>query len=124
MRKHPCVYFGYMHYQHHTYGKKSIVVKNLSNCLLQFQTKTKPFFPCNLSTFLTICLQATIKSESPCYELQKVNFDVTNPFPLTGEFRIVLVEARNSFPATTPPKAKASKSNKNLKKVESRTDHG
>lgn len=67
---------------------------------------------------------ATIKSESCCYELQKVNFDVTNPFPLTGEFRIVLVEARSSFPAASPAKAKVSKSNKNLKKVESRTDHG
>ena len=68
--------------------------------------------------------KATIKSESACYELQKVNFDVTNPFPLIGEFRIVLVEARNSFPGSPPPKAKLSKSNKNLKKVESRTDHG
>lgn len=79
----------------------------------------------SLDTCITnIVPVATIKSESACYELQKVNFDVTNPFPLTGEFRIVLVEARNSFPASPPPKAKLSKSNKNLKKVESRTDHG
>ena len=65
-----------------------------------------------------------MKSESPCYELQKVSFDVSNPFPLTGEFRIVLVEARNAFPGPSPPKAKTSRSNKNLKAVESRTDHG
>ncbi|PFX34680.1 Calponin-likey domain-containing protein 2 [Stylophora pistillata] len=67
---------------------------------------------------------ATITSESPCYQLQMVNFDVTNPFPSSGEFRIVLVEARNSFPGTSPPKVKASKSSKKLKKVGSRTDHG
>lgn len=67
---------------------------------------------------------ATITSESPCYQIQKVNFDITNPFPSTGEFRIVLVEARNSFLGTSPPKVKASKSSKSLKKVGSRTDHG
>ena len=42
----------------------------------------------------------TVKCESPCYELHKVELEVTNPFDQPGEFRLVLVEAKSPFPGT------------------------
>ena len=37
-------------------------------------------------------MQKVIKDESPCYELHKIDVNVTNPFNKDGEFRIVTVE--------------------------------
>ncbi|KAK3775916.1 hypothetical protein RRG08_017206 [Elysia crispata] len=37
--------------------------------------------------------QSTVKVESPCYELERVMLEVTNPFSEGGEFRIVLIES-------------------------------
>ncbi|XP_048577373.1 cilia- and flagella-associated protein 47-like isoform X2 [Nematostella vectensis] len=81
----------------------------------------------NLETCINnITPVATIKCESPCYELQKVTFDVTNPFTSGGEFRVVLVEAQSAFPgsgsSSTTPRNKPAKPAK--KPVVARTDHG
>ena len=50
-----------------------------------------------------------------------MNFDVTNPFPMEGEFRIVMVEAKSEFPASSPPRTRPSKPKK---VVGAKTDHG
>jgi hypothetical protein len=38
-----------------------------------------------------------IKCESPCYELERIQLNITNPFNEGGEFRIVLVEASSDL---------------------------
>ena len=76
----------------------------------------------SLSFILRSILKATIKCESPLYEINKVDLDVSNPFPHKGKFRVVLVEARGQF-ANTTSKEKRIKT-KAIKKVESKTDHG
>uniref|UniRef100_U3JFX4 Cilia and flagella associated protein 47 n=1 Tax=Ficedula albicollis TaxID=59894 RepID=U3JFX4_FICAL len=35
----------------------------------------------------------TMKCRSPCYELKKINLNVTNPFKMDGIFRIILLES-------------------------------
>jgi hypothetical protein len=66
--------------------------------------------------------KATIKCESPLYEINKVDLDISNPFPHKGEFRVVLVEARGEL-ANTTSREKRMKT-KQIKPVESKTDHG
>ncbi|XP_071954714.1 cilia- and flagella-associated protein 47-like isoform X2 [Antedon mediterranea] len=84
----------------------------------------------NLRTSIdNITPSATIKCESPCYELNKVEIDVINPFDEDCEFRMVLVEANDTFPSmpsasktTGLMKTKTDKTKP--KKVRSRVDHG
>ena len=64
-----------------------------------------------------------MKTESPCYELKKIELDVKNPFKKAANFRIILVEAKQSNPETTPRTTKKVKQ-PGLKKVESKIDHG
>ncbi|XP_033635373.1 cilia- and flagella-associated protein 47-like isoform X1 [Asterias rubens] len=82
----------------------------------------------NLRTSIdNITPSTTVKCESPCYELHKVELDVTNPFDEGGEFRIVLVEPKTSFPGTDAKTQKTGLLNSKQgapKKVRSKTDHG
>lgn len=66
--------------------------------------------------------QATIKCESPLYEINKIELDVSNPFPVSGKFRVVLVEARGDL-GRNLAKEKRTKT-KSKKQIESKTDHG
>jgi hypothetical protein len=69
--------------------------------------------------------QHTLKFESHCYELHKVNLEVTNPFSEPGTFRVVLVEGANENPIGGDSGAPFPKSaEKKIKKIRSRTDHG
>ncbi|XP_078698604.1 cilia- and flagella-associated protein 47-like isoform X8 [Branchiostoma floridae x Branchiostoma belcheri] len=70
--------------------------------------------------------QGNIKIESPCYELYRCKLNVTNPFDEPGDFRIVLVEAREPFPSPKVKKAASQKSSsaKSMKKIKSKIDHG
>lgn len=67
--------------------------------------------------------QATIKCESPLYEINKVDLDISNPFAHKGKFRVVLVEARGQLTGSSSGKEKRTKI-KPIKQVESKTDHG
>ncbi|XP_022089961.1 cilia- and flagella-associated protein 47-like isoform X2 [Acanthaster planci] len=82
----------------------------------------------NLRTSIdNITPSTTVKCESPCYELHKVELEVTNPFNQAGEFRIVLVEAKSPFPgsdATTQKTGLLNQKQGGPKKVRSKTDHG
>ena len=42
------------------------------------------------SIYFTI--QGIIREESACYELHKIEVDITNPFDKEGEFRVVTIE--------------------------------
>ncbi|XP_041462969.1 cilia- and flagella-associated protein 47-like isoform X1 [Lytechinus variegatus] len=80
----------------------------------------------NLRTTIdNITPTATIKCESPCFELQKVDVAIVNPFNEAGEFRIVLVEAKTPFPGSDSKQKGLLKNSKGtVKKVRSKTDHG
>ena len=39
-----------------------------------------------------ITKQGIIREESACYELHKIEVDITNPFDKEGEFRVVTIE--------------------------------
>ncbi|XP_072178621.1 cilia- and flagella-associated protein 47-like [Diadema setosum] len=80
----------------------------------------------NLRTSIdNISPTATIKCESPCFELQKVDLAVVNPFKESGEFRIVLVEAKTPFPGSDTKQKGLLKNSKGApKKIRSKTDHG
>lgn len=71
-------------------------------------------------------MQATIKCESPCYELERIILDVQNPFSEGGDFRIVLVEAKGNMMlnSTTGSTELIKPKRKKAKKIRSRTDHG
>lgn len=70
-------------------------------------------------------MKATIKCESPCFELQKVDVAIVNPFDEAGEFRIVLVEAKTPFPGSDSKQKGLLKNTKGtVKRVRSKTDHG
>ena len=72
--------------------------------------------------------QSTLKCESPCYELFKVELEVTNPFEDGGEFRIVLVEDKAPFPGAgtkgTSKTGLLGQKQDSPKKVRSKVDHG
>lgn len=54
-------------------------------------------------TFLiaaAISLQGIIREEAPCYDLHKIDVDVTNPFANEGEFRVVCVETMDDSEVT------------------------
>ena len=91
---------------------RSIISLNIA-CCTPFST-----FLCDFYSIL----KATIKCESPLYEINKVDLDVSNPFPREGRFRVVLVEARGQLANSTGKEKKLK--TKSLKKVESKTDHG
>ncbi|XP_033113331.1 cilia- and flagella-associated protein 47-like isoform X2 [Anneissia japonica] len=84
----------------------------------------------NLRTSIdNIVPSATIKCESPCYELNKVEIEVVNPFNKSAEFRIVLVEANETFPSMDLKSKTSSLMNTKgektrPKKVRSKIDHG
>lgn len=63
----------------------------------------------------------TIRFESPCYDLNKIPIEVTNPFPQAGKFKVVLVESRGALPGQTRD---FGKKKKKVKKARSRTNHG
>ncbi|KAL3884217.1 hypothetical protein ACJMK2_030436, partial [Sinanodonta woodiana] len=66
-----------------------------------------------------------IKCESPCFELEKIPLEITNPFSEGGEFRIVLVEASGSL--LNPSKHSmlmTKKKEKKKKKIKSKIDTG
>ena len=66
-----------------------------------------------------------MKCEAPCYELTKVPIEVTNPFPESGAFRIILVEGRSKLPGQVQSiDLMKSKKSAKPKKVKSRIDHG
>ncbi|XP_048239518.1 cilia and flagella-associated protein 47-like isoform X3 [Haliotis rufescens] len=69
--------------------------------------------------------ESTIKVESPCYELERILLDVTNPFDEGAEFRIILVEASNDA-ALDPSKPTALMRPKEKKKkvIKSKVNHG
>ncbi|XP_065057284.1 cilia and flagella-associated protein 47-like isoform X2 [Rhopilema esculentum] len=66
---------------------------------------------------------ASIKTDSPCYELKKIKIDVKNPFSKEADFKIILVEAKPNLQAPSPQAKKKTKQS-SLKKVESKIDHG
>ncbi|XP_064627283.1 cilia- and flagella-associated protein 47-like isoform X2 [Lineus longissimus] len=80
----------------------------------------------NLKTMIdSITPKHTLKFDSHCYELHKINLEVTNPFAEPGTFRVVLVEGAMDNPVAGGSGAPFSKSTeKKLKNVRSRTDHG
>ncbi|ESO84826.1 hypothetical protein LOTGIDRAFT_196276 [Lottia gigantea] len=68
-----------------------------------------------------------VKVESPCYELERINLNVSNPFNDGGEFKIILLETRGdqldpnqSIPASVLLRTKERKK----KRVKSKTNHG
>ena len=65
-----------------------------------------------------------IKCESPCYGLEKICFDVTNPFPEGGEFRIVLVEASGALLEPGKQAAILRRKEKRKKRIKSKIDSG
>lgn len=69
-------------------------------------------------------LQKVIKCESPCYELEKINVEVTNPFPEAGEFRIVLVEASGALLDPGKNAAVLKRRERKKKRVRSKIDSG
>ncbi|XP_078495986.1 cilia- and flagella-associated protein 47 isoform X1 [Ciona intestinalis] len=74
---------------------------------------------------------STVKGDSPCYEMKKIDLMVTNPFKRDGKFRIVLVESSDGPPSPldigqrggVAKSAKKTLSSR-IKSVKSRTDHG
>ncbi|XP_053397416.1 cilia- and flagella-associated protein 47-like isoform X4 [Mercenaria mercenaria] len=68
--------------------------------------------------------EKVIKCESPCYELEKINLDVTNPFSEAGEFRIVLVEASGALLDPGKSAAILKRKEKKRKRIRSKIDSG
>lgn len=69
-------------------------------------------------------LQKVVKCESPCYELEKINIDVTNPFDEAGDFRIVLVEASGQLLEPGKNSAIMKRKEKKRRKIRSKIDSG
>lgn len=65
--------------------------------------------------------QATVKVESPCFELERVILLVENPFPEAGHFKIVLIELGDDLDSSKQKGLLKSKEIK-LKKVKSKID--
>lgn len=45
---------------------------------------------------LSYLFQSIVRVESPCYELEKIMFDVTSPYLEGGQFRVVIIETKAS----------------------------
>ncbi|XP_052240686.1 cilia- and flagella-associated protein 47-like isoform X3 [Dreissena polymorpha] len=71
-----------------------------------------------------IAPKKVIQCESPCYELEKINIDVTNPFAEAGEFRIVLVEASGALLDPGKQAAILKRRERRKKRVKSKIDSG
>lgn len=71
-----------------------------------------------------ISLQITVKCTSPCYELNRINLTVTNPFPEGGEFHIVLVESSGNLLNPNNTSNMVKPRDKRRKRVKARVDHG
>ena len=65
-----------------------------------------------------------IKTESPCYELEKILVPVTNPFKESGEFRIILVEASGSLLDPNNTTALMKRRERKKKRIKSKIDSG
>lgn len=65
-----------------------------------------------------------IKTESPCYELERIPLKVTNPFDEGGEFRVVLVEASADLLDPNKPANLMKPKEKRRRKIRARVDHG
>ncbi|XP_055954756.1 cilia and flagella-associated protein 47 [Patella vulgata] len=71
--------------------------------------------------------QMTMKTESPCYELERIILDVTNPFNEGGEFKIILMETNMDTSDPSKPAAASvllRTKDKKKKKVKAKIDHG
>ncbi|XP_039602238.1 cilia- and flagella-associated protein 47-like [Polypterus senegalus] len=54
------------------------------------------------SNITSITSSGVIKCSSPCYELNKCHVTTTNPFKKDGEFRVILLESKNSLAKVGP----------------------
>ena len=72
----------------------------------------------------TLTLQHIIKTESPCYELERIPLKVINPFDEGGEFRVVLVEASADLLDPNKPANLMKPKEKRRRKIRARVDHG
>ncbi|XP_052708553.1 cilia and flagella-associated protein 47-like isoform X1 [Crassostrea angulata] len=68
--------------------------------------------------------QHVIKTESPCYELERIPLKITNPFDEGGEFRVVLVEASADLLDPNKPANLMKPKEKRRRKIRARVDHG
>ncbi|KAL4233464.1 hypothetical protein ACF0H5_008145 [Mactra antiquata] len=79
----------------------------------------------SLSTQIeNIAPKKVVTCESPCYELEKINIDVTNPFDEAGDFRIVLVEASGQLLEPGKNAAIMKRKEKKRRKIKSKIDSG
>ncbi|XP_071134806.1 cilia- and flagella-associated protein 47-like isoform X3 [Mytilus edulis] len=65
-----------------------------------------------------------IKCESPCYELERIQLTITNPFNEGEDFRIVLVEASTDLLDPTKNTTLMKSKERRKRKVRARIDHG
>ncbi|XP_052808119.1 cilia- and flagella-associated protein 47-like isoform X2 [Mya arenaria] len=71
-----------------------------------------------------IAPKKVLQCESPCYELEKINIEVTNPFSEGGEFRIVLVEASGALLDPGRQAAMLKRKEKKKRRIKSKIDSG
>ncbi len=62
--------------------------------------------------------------DSPCYELERIILDVTNPFDEGAEFNIVLVEASNDILDPDKPTVLMRPKETKKKVIKSKVNHG
>ncbi|XP_072116671.1 cilia- and flagella-associated protein 47-like [Mobula birostris] len=76
---------------------------NPERALLIFVSRLKKGIVCSTTTFSLISQinkinpTATIKCESPCYEQKSIQLSIINPLNVKGDFRVILMEHRDSL---------------------------